>query len=314
MIKEFLETDAKGQTNLKGTVSVAGLGGNPYRDGSYAYYIGEKVISNDPKGVGAFLLAGNEIELASVPKTAKGISVALDCYFNNETIKAATGFTEPFHYKWDEKGNNGFFFFGQAFKRLGATLENLTVPPGASNLKQTGIYIIVDPDPKKETPEPNYLEADHISAITAWVNGGGVLVLMGNDSGNAEFEHFNRLAAAFGIRFNENVRNRVPGSDFQMGKIMLKGDDPVFKTARQIYIKELSTLSVKDPATAIVKHNGDNIMAVSRVGKGYVFAVGDPWLYNEYTDGRKLPAEFENYKAAMELAEWLVGRVPLKRL
>src|SRR4029079_12661212 len=33
IIKEFIEIDASGQTNLKGTVSVSGLGGRPYRDG-----------------------------------------------------------------------------------------------------------------------------------------------------------------------------------------------------------------------------------------------------------------------------------------
>ncbi len=34
LVKTFIETDANGQTNLKGTVKVSGLGGNPYRDGS----------------------------------------------------------------------------------------------------------------------------------------------------------------------------------------------------------------------------------------------------------------------------------------
>ena len=63
--KEFLKTDASGQLNLEGTVSVAGLGGNPYRDGSYEYYLSEKVVTNDPKGVGALLLAATEMETAA---------------------------------------------------------------------------------------------------------------------------------------------------------------------------------------------------------------------------------------------------------
>jgi unsaturated rhamnogalacturonyl hydrolase len=29
-------------------------------------------------------------------------------------------------------------------------------------------------------------------------------------------------------------------------------------------------------------------------------------LYNEYVDGRKLPADYENYKAAEELVKWLL--------
>ncbi len=51
-------------------------------------------------------------------------------------------------------------------------------------------------------------------------------------------------------------------------------------------------------------------MAVSKFGRGTVFVVGDPWLYNEYVDGRKLPAEFDNYKAANDLAQWLLQQVP----
>jgi unsaturated rhamnogalacturonyl hydrolase len=51
---------------------------------------------------------------------------------------------------------------------------------------------------------------------------------------------------------------------------------------------------------------GDTIMAVAKFGKGTVFAVGDPWLYNEYTDGRKLPPEYDNFKAANDLTQWLI--------
>jgi len=65
ILKEFVKTDANGQLNLEGTVAVAGLGGNPYRDGSYEYYLSEKVVTNDPKGVGALLLAATEMETAA---------------------------------------------------------------------------------------------------------------------------------------------------------------------------------------------------------------------------------------------------------
>jgi len=65
---QFVEPKGGGGVNLKGTVSVAGLGGNPYRDGSYEYYLSEKVVTNDPKGVGAFLLASVEMETAGSSK------------------------------------------------------------------------------------------------------------------------------------------------------------------------------------------------------------------------------------------------------
>jgi unsaturated rhamnogalacturonyl hydrolase len=58
IIKAFVN-GSNGETNLNGTVKVSGLGGNPYRDGSFEYYMSEPVMVNDPKGIGAFLLAAN---------------------------------------------------------------------------------------------------------------------------------------------------------------------------------------------------------------------------------------------------------------
>lgn len=42
----------------------AGLGGTPYRDGSFEYYVGEPQRMNDMKGYGPFLLAAIELERA----------------------------------------------------------------------------------------------------------------------------------------------------------------------------------------------------------------------------------------------------------
>lgn len=313
MIKTFIEKDAQGYTNLKGTVAVAGLGGNPYRDGSYAYYISEKVVTNDPKGVGAFLLAGNEMEIAAMPKTGKGKTVTLDSWFNNETIKTGTGLVEPFHYKWEERDNNGITFLGEAFMNTGATINTLKTAPDGSNLSKSDIYIIIDPDTKKETPEPNFVEDVHIKAISKWVQDGGVLVLMGNDSGNMEFPHFNKLAEAFGIHFNENSKNRVEGNKFEMGALTTNTGNPIFSPGLKLYMKEVSSLDVKAPAKVVFEDRGFNVIAVAKVGKGTVFAVGDPWLYNEYTDGRKLGPDYKNYDAGKQLINWLLQQVPAGR-
>ena len=42
---------------LSPVCAVAGLGGDPYRDGSYTYYVNEEQRDNDPKGVGPFIMA-----------------------------------------------------------------------------------------------------------------------------------------------------------------------------------------------------------------------------------------------------------------
>lgn len=66
LLENMIRIDARGVLTLEGTCSVAGLGGDPYRDGSYEYYIKEPVVANDFKGVGPFILAAIELETADV--------------------------------------------------------------------------------------------------------------------------------------------------------------------------------------------------------------------------------------------------------
>lgn len=62
LVTRLVEEDREGLLNLHDTCQVAGLGNNPYRDGTYEYYIGEPRIVNDLKGIGAFILACSEME------------------------------------------------------------------------------------------------------------------------------------------------------------------------------------------------------------------------------------------------------------
>jgi unsaturated rhamnogalacturonyl hydrolase len=48
------------------------------------------------------------------------------------------------------------------------------------------------------------------------------------------------------------------------------------------------------------------VIATANVGKGKVFAIGDPWLYNEYTNNRKIQLEYENFLAAKKLAIYML--------
>jgi unsaturated rhamnogalacturonyl hydrolase len=310
ILKEFIETDASGQTNLKGTVSVSGLGGTPYRDGTYEYYMSEKVIINDPKGVGAFLQASNEMELQSTLNTAKGKSVLLDDYFNSEKKKDVVGILRPYHYKWYEMYNNGFSFLGHVFNSYGVETKTLSAAPTTKNLKGSDIYLIVDADNVTDNPTPNYMQAKDADEIYNWVKAGGVLVLLHNDKGNAEFENFNKLGDKFGIHFNEDSYNRVTGTNFDEGKVLIPAGNAILPNEKKIYQKEICSFTLKAPAVAMLKKDDLVIFAVAKIGKGTVFATGDPWLYNEYTDGRKLPLEYENFKAANDLVKWIIKQMP----
>jgi len=116
--------------------------------------------------------------------------------------------------------------------------------------------------------------------------------------------------AKFGISFNQNSVNRVVGGNFEQGAINIPSGNAIFKTARKVYIKELSTLQLTNAAVPQLTNDKDIIVATAKYGKGTVFAVGDPWFYNEYTDGRKLPPDYDNFKAANDLVNWLVKQIP----
>ena len=62
IIKNLITVDGNGIVNLNKCCAVAGLGGKPYRDGSYEYYVNEEIRSNDAKGTGPFILASLEFE------------------------------------------------------------------------------------------------------------------------------------------------------------------------------------------------------------------------------------------------------------
>jgi len=57
ILENFIRDNGDGTISLTKCCSVAGLGGNPYRDGSYEYYVKEPVRADDPKGVGPFIMA-----------------------------------------------------------------------------------------------------------------------------------------------------------------------------------------------------------------------------------------------------------------
>lgn len=57
IVEHLVKENADGTISLTKCCSVAGLGGNPYRSGTFEYYISEPVRDNDPKGVGPFIIA-----------------------------------------------------------------------------------------------------------------------------------------------------------------------------------------------------------------------------------------------------------------
>ncbi|MFV5690068.1 glycoside hydrolase family 88/105 protein [Flavobacterium sp. ZT3R25] len=62
LTKKLIKVDADGEIHITQVCASAGLGGNPYRDGSYEYYISEKIKVDNSHGLGSFLLAAIELD------------------------------------------------------------------------------------------------------------------------------------------------------------------------------------------------------------------------------------------------------------
>lgn len=65
VIKQFITINKDQTLSITQCCEVGGLGGKPYRDGSFEYYIQIPRRVNDPKAVGSFILASLEMEKLS---------------------------------------------------------------------------------------------------------------------------------------------------------------------------------------------------------------------------------------------------------
>jgi unsaturated rhamnogalacturonyl hydrolase len=310
ILARFISVGPDDDVSVTGTVKVGGLGGEPYRDGNYAYYLSEKAVANDPKGVGPFIMAATEMENAQNAKLGRGDTVLMDGWFNSQKRMDAFGKEVYFHYKWDTQDMPGYSLVGRIFRNFGAETKELDARPTIENLSKAKVYMIVSPDNLDKNPHANFATAEDAMQIAEWVKAGGVLAIMENDTSFADLDHFNVIAEKFGMHFNSVLRKHVIGTNWEQGKIQLDGSGPIFHRPHTIYVKDVCTISVKTPAVSVLKEGDDIFMATAKYGKGTVYAFVDPWLYNEYTDGRKLPAEYNNYAGGVELVRWILQQVP----
>jgi unsaturated rhamnogalacturonyl hydrolase len=216
--------------------------------------------------------------------------VALDGYHNNESKM-------PGHYQWADTTLDGFSKFADGFREHDIEVRTLRSKIDDESLRGIRLLIIVDPDTPEETDNPKYIEDSEIEALSKWVNDGGRLVLLGNDKGHAEFTHLNKLAGRFGIQFLEETYPKVTGK----GILIATGPDPIFAGGLNTYLVEVAPLKLSGPARSVLTDHGTNIMGLASVGQGLVFALGDPWLYNEYFSQK------DNLAIATNLFRMLLG-------
>ena len=52
----------------------------------------------------------------------------------------------------------------------------------------------------------------------------------------------------------------------------------------EAYFVEVAPLKLVAPVEPILTHEGTDVIALAHVGREMVFALGDPWLYDEYIE------------------------------
>lgn len=229
--------------------------------------------------------------IASGNTQPPAVRVGLDCIHNNEPTP---------HYTWQATDIGGYSMLGKLIHTLGGQTGRIEQPYTTQVLADYDVVLIADPDTEKETPQPEYISTPEIDALDSWVRNGGVLLLFGNNQGNAEFEHLNALANRFGIHFNNDTLPAAEPTfapDWQWSAM---------SATNKVHIVGQCSLSVQPPARAVGLY-ADNttpaplvFAARARVGQGMVFAIGDPWFYNEYID------HADNRAAAEGLWRWII--------
>ncbi len=199
-------------------------------------------------------------------------TVLLDGYHNNET-------KDPGHYQWATTNNGGLAELEILLHSLGAETRTLTQSVSRQTLAGAKIFIIIDPDTPEESTSPKYIQPAESAALEQWVKEGGRLVLLANDKGNAEFPHLNQLAGKFGIEFVETTFKNAKGEDH----VNVTSSSPLLGDRLNAYLVAAAPLKLTNPeAKTLISDNGSAIAALVPHGKGSVFAIGDPWIYNEY--------------------------------
>ena len=214
--------------------------------------------------------------------------VALDCFHNNEKSP---------HYLWSQTDLGGYSKFAQIVLGLGADTISIHTAMDSTVLAPLDVLIISDPDTPSEATNPQYVSDAEAAALQKWVQRGGKLMLLGNNVGNCEFTHFNVLAGKFGIHFNEDTQSG--GSNFGP----LPTTNPLFTGCTTLYVVDMCSLTITSPAQAAFTFSGDVLVATAAIGTsgGKVFALGDPWVYNEHLDAK------DNIPCVTNVMKWFLG-------
>ena len=219
----------------------------------------------------------------------------VDAWFNSQTRKNAFGQTELFHYKWSDDSNNGYSFFGRAFRRHGVTLATLPEAPTAAALAHAQIYVIASPG----------YSSRRIPTRTTWTRPAATPSRPGSrraacccssptTATTPSSPTSIRSADRFGIHFNPVLSHHVIGPDHSTGEVVIPPGTGHLRRGFTAYMKDTSTITVSGPAKALVTDHGDVMIAVRMWAKGQSWA----WSIRGFTTSTPMAAKWASTTAS----------------
>ncbi len=240
---------------------------HPTAPATFDYYIHEPVVDQDNKGVGAFLLAGSEMEQIARSTPQPPASQLKDFHATSRPTKSppsstpgstrrpartALGQTELYHYKWDDDSDNGYSFFGRAFQRYGV---HLATAPRRAHPRQ--------PRPRADlrhrlTRHPHQKPQPALHGQSQRRRHRGLGPRRRRPPALLQRPRQHRVHPLqhprdrFGIHFNPVLSHHVVDPDHSTGEVVIPPGTGIFGTGFTAYMKDTSTITATGPAKALV--------------------------------------------------------------
>jgi hypothetical protein len=192
-------------------------------------------------------------------------------------------------------------------------------PLAAQTLSGVKVVLIANPSEQAVggNPPPHHVDARDVAALTKFVEGGGALIVMGNqENHNLEVEDLNKLLRQFGLAFTNLY------TDAKL--LPLPGTNPIIGGLRWGYYTGNQVLIEKDHAAKprslvtndlkIKPAKGDrdvagSLLAIAEPGRGRVIVVTDAgwvsdWAFDDKGVGGVALKGQQNWEIFHHLARW----------
>ena len=157
------------------------------------------------------------------------------------------------------------------------------------------------------------LTAAEVTAVQNFVSAGGGLILVGvenNPSWHFTSANLNALSQTYGVTFS-TTESWIATADDMVAHHVTQDVSSIH--SNMDYKFSGTTLTVESPATTIITHNSNPVVAVSESGSGKVVCVGTPAPFIMYRVKTQWQIEKDDlFQFSLNIADWLVGISPRK--